>query len=188
MKDLVQEMLIWQKELYLDRQIWEKDIFSPSLLPGQSFVVPDRAQSHSPNRTAINDQERIAFEKADLDPKIWVSRLCEHFNIDNLKLLKNVGRDKIMKYLDGIENTTTREALRALLRELRCLYVPSSFELKCLTDLPDVIDKKMRHLTKNRDEDDETKFSELVDQLEYTIWKWHHLQTKATNSSHALRL
>ena len=74
--------------------------------------------------------------------------------------------------MDGIKNPTTREALIVLLRELRCLFVPP-FELKCLTDLPDVLDKKLRYLTKNKDEDDETKFNELVDELECTMWKWH---------------
>ena len=171
MKDLVQEMHVWQKEQYLDRRMWTNNIFSPSLLPGQSSVGPDKAESDSRNPAEISDQERMAFEKEDLDPKIWVPKLYEHFNIDNLKLLKNVGRDRITGFLDGIKNSTTREALRVLLRELRCLYIPS-FELKHLTDLPDVMDKRMRYLTLNRD-DEETKCNELVDQLECTIWKLH---------------
>ena len=171
MKELVQEMRVWQKENYLHREIWESNIFSRNLLADQSSVVQDKSESHSPN-SAISDQERMAFKQEDLDPEKWVPKLCKYFNIENMKLLKDVGRDRIAGFLNRIKNTTTREALRVLLRELRCLHVPS-FELKTLTDLPDVMNKRMRYLTLNRD-DDGIKCEEMVDQLECTIWKWHN--------------
>ena len=165
-KDLVQEMLIWQQQGYLDRNIWHSNLFSPSLLPQNSS-----SEHVLPTTPAISDQEREAFENEQLDPAVWVPKLCQHFNIDNLKLLKEVKREQVTKFLDGINNTATHGALKSLLRELRCFCVPS-FELKSLTDLPDSMDKKMKFLTLNRD-DDGTKYDELVDQLECIIRKWH---------------
>ena len=120
----------------------------------------------------ISDEEREAFEREQLDPAIWVSKICRYFSIEELNLLKKVGKEKTVAFLDEIKNTTIQAALRSLLRELKCLYVPP-ITIEHLTDLPDIIDNKRKYFTLNRDEDDETKFSEIVDLLESTVWKWH---------------
>ena len=112
-------------------------VFAPNLLPQHPSTSKETEQeTHvSPITPAISDQEREAFENEQLDPAVWVSKLYQHFKIDNLKLLKEVKREQVAKFLDGIKNTTTHGAVKSLLRELRCFCVPS-FELKNLTDLP----------------------------------------------------
>ena len=172
--DLVQEMLTWPKQGYLDRNIWHSNLFSPGLLPqNPSTSSETEQQTHvSPMTPKISEQESEAFEKEQLDPVIWVPKLCQHFKIEELKLLKEVGRDRINEFLDGIANTTIQHALKSLLWELKCIYVPP-IEMDNLTDLPDIIDKRRRYLTLNRDEDDEAKFKELIEQLECTMWKCH---------------
>ena len=169
-KDLVQEMLMWQKQCYLDRNIWHSNLFSCSLLPQYSSDSNETEQKTT--TPAISDEERQAFENEQLDPTIWVSKICQHFNIEELNLLKEVEKNKINEFLGEIQNPTIQCALRHLLRELKCLYVPP-VEMELLTDFPEIIDKKRKYLTLNRDEDDETKFNEIVDLLECPIWKWH---------------
>ena len=169
-KHLIREMLKWQKEGYLDRRIWASNIF-PSSKPTASYS-PDEGTQHSQGAPEITDQEIEAFKKEQLDPVIWVPKLCEHFNIEELKLLKEVEREKINKFLDGINNKTTQGALRCLLRELRCLYV-GSFHLENMTDLPDIINQRLTYLTRNKDENDPNKFEGLIDELECTIWQLH---------------
>ena len=178
-KDLVQEMLMWQRQGYLDRNIWHNGLFSPHLLPQNSSTCNETEQeTHVSQMTpTISDQERDAFENEQLDPVVWVPKLCQHFNIGKLKLLKEVGRKKINKFLDGIKNTIIQYSLRSLLRELKCLYVPS-IEPENMTDLPDIISKRQKYLTVNRvtdddDDDDEAKFEPLIDQLECLAWKWN---------------
>ena len=85
-------MLLWQKEHYLDRGIWTSNIFSPSLLPQHSSASREAGHSThvSPITPKVSDQEREAFENEQLDPDIWVPKLCQHFNIEELNLLKEV--------------------------------------------------------------------------------------------------
>ena len=142
-RDLVEEMRFWQEEYYVDRLIWTSNIFSHSLLSHHSSDAPDQGKENAPSYTLISEEERIVFENEDLDPVKWTSKLCKHLNMENLKCLKDVGKDKITVFLDRIKDTATRETLRVVLRELRCLHVPS-FELKTLTDLPDARNKRMR--------------------------------------------
>ena len=170
---MVTELLIWQQQGYLSKQIWQDNLFSPTLLPQHSSTSNETEQeTHvSPTEPTISDQERVAFENEQLDPAVWVPKLCKHFNIDNLNLLKEVKWEQVAKFLDGINNTTIHGALKSLLRELKCLCIPS-FELKNLTDLPDGMEKKMKYLTLNRD-DGGSACNELVDQLVCTIRKWH---------------
>ena len=167
-------MLSWQKQGYLDRQIWHSRLFSPSLLPqhpsAANKITPETPVS--PITPMISDQEREAFENEQLDPAIWVPKICQHFSIEELKFLKGLERVKINEFLDGIKNTTIQSALRSFLRELKCLYIPP-IEIEHLTDLPDIIDKRRKYLILNKDEDDEMKFNGLIDLLESTIWKWH---------------
>ena len=165
-------MYDWQMQGYLDRKIWRSNLFCPSLLPQHSSNANKTEQKTnvSPITQTISDQERGAFENEQLDPTMWVSKICQQFNIEELNLLKEVGKDKINEFLGGIKNTTIQGALRSLLRELKCLYVPP-VEIECLTDLPDIIDRKRKYLTLNRDEGDETKFDEIADHLESTVWK-----------------
>ena len=172
-------MNIWPQLGYLDRAIWYSKLFSPNLLPQPSSTSKETEQeTHvSPTTLAISDQERAVFENEQLDPAKWVPKLCQHFKIDNLKLLKEAKREQVAKFLDGIKNTTKYGAVKSLLRELRCLCIPS-FELKNLTDMPDVMNNRMKYLTLNRD-DDGTKCNEFVDQLECTLWKWHRSSSQS---------
>ena len=177
MKDLVKEMLVWQQQGYLDRTIWHSNLFSPSLNPQHSSASNETEQKTKHRKIAsattptISDEECETFENEQLDPTVWVPKLCQYFNINNLERLNEVEKNQVSEFLDGIKNTTTKGALKSLLRELRYLYIPS-FELKTLTDLPDIMNKRMRYLTLNTD-DDGKKCSELVEQLECTVYKYH---------------
>ena len=145
----------WQREGCLDRRIWQSDLFFP-----------------------ISNQEWLLFKNEHLDPTRWSFILCQHFKIPNLKSLKEVKKDQTIEFLNGIKNTTTRVVLRSLLRELRCLHIPQ-LAIANFTDVPEVIDKIKGYLILNIDEDDETKFKEVIDKLECTIWKWHKSSTSS---------
>ena len=175
-KHLIQEMFKWQREGYLDRRIWASNIF-----PSSHTTVscsPEEGPHHSQGAPAITDQELEAFNKEQLDPVIWVPKLCEQFNIDNLKLLKEVGRGRVSKFLNGINNKMIQGALRCLLRALRCLYV-GSFHFEHLADLPDIINQRLAYLTRNRDENDPKKFEGLIDEIECTIWQLHQYSSSS---------
>ena len=170
----------WQKQGYLDRAIWHSDLFSPSILPKHTTTSnePEKESYVSPMMSAISDQERAAFENEQLDPAVWIPKLCQHFKIEELKLLKEVGKDKIMEFLNGFGDTTSQRALRPLMRELKCLYVPQ-LEIENLTDLPGIINDRKKYFILNREKDDKTRFNELIDQIECTIWKWEQSSSQS---------
>ena len=92
-------MRFWQQQLYLDRKIWQSNLFSPSLLPQYSSASNETEPKTEHRKIAsattpmINDEERDAFENEQLDPGIWVPKICQHFNIEELKLLKEVKKE-----------------------------------------------------------------------------------------------
>ena len=175
---MVVELLIWQQQGYLDRRIWHSNLFSSSLFPQHPSTSNETEQETHVSLTTptLSDQAREAFENEQLDPAVWVRKLCQQFNIEELTLLKEVGKDKINEFLDGFKDTT-QTALRSLMRELKCLYVPQ-LEIENLTDLPGIINDRKKYLILNREEDDKTTFNELIDQIECTIWKWEVFKPK----------
>ena len=160
-ENLILDLNEWQKQDYLSRAIWQdgNNIFSPNLL--------------SPNR-----REHNIFYAEDLDWAKWVPKLCKYFDIPRLDRLRDVHKDTIKRFINRFKDERIRSALRSVLRELRCLHIPQ-LEIDNFTDLPNVINKEKMCLILNRDEDDETKFKELIDKLECTIWKWHKSSTSS---------
>ena len=66
-----------------------------------------------------------------------------------------------------------QKALRSALHELKCLYI-DIFDINCITELPEILNKKVENIVLNRNDADEiSKQRELINQLESTIWKWH---------------
>ena len=178
--DLVTEMRIWQQQDYLDRKIWLSKLFSPNCLSQNSSTPKETGQeTHaSPITSTLSGKECEAFENEQLDPAVWVSKIYQHFNIEELKLLKDLGKDKINGFLDGFKDTTTQRALKSLMRELKCLYVPQ-LEIENLTDLPGIINDRKKYLILNRGEGDKTRFNELIDQIECTLWKWEQTSSQS---------
>ena len=95
-------MFAWPEQGYLDKAIWHSKLFSPNLLPqNPSTSHKTEQRTHvSPTTPAISEQEREAFENEQLEPAVWISKICQHFNIEELKLLKEVRKEKVNEFLD----------------------------------------------------------------------------------------
>ena len=173
-KNLVLDLKTWQENRYIDRSIWKSGIFSKTLLDLQ------RSQPQNPQKDTevkqkpyeVTESERKCFEKEGLNPERWVPKLFEGLAIASLKLVETTTKKQIITFLKGIGNKKVQQSLKSLIRELKCLYVPS-FNIEGFTDLPEEISKRKDYLLKNKDEGDKTMFNELQDQLECFVWKRH---------------
>ena len=160
-------MLSWQQQGYLDRAIWQSELFTANALFFQESFYEGYQYG------MLSYEESKIFQDLGLEKPFWIPRICRILQVTNLKDLKEIENHNVIDCLEQFRdiNPSKRYKLISLFAELNCLYFPPS-KAKSLTDLSKYLTNRKEYFVNNREDDDEAKFKDLIHELESIIWNW----------------